>query len=85
MLEKAIQSQFCIWVPTGDDDLEAEYLLAANQAQLLIGKMLRAEITPDELVDALADFLPVPVETYVDEVEENLKDLELLLGIPLVD
>lgn len=78
-----IESCFSIWVPTADLDQEAEYMLAASQVQYLMGKMLRAEITPDELVDALADFLPVPVETYVDEVEENLKDLELLLGIPL--
>ncbi len=83
MLEKAIQSQFSIWVPTGDDDLEAEYLLAASQTQFLIQKMLRAEITPDELVEALADFLPVPVETYIEEVEENLRDLEMCWGIPL--
>lgn len=83
--EQEVGSQFAIWVPTGDEDLQAEYMLVANQAQAYIDRMLKGEISPGELIEGLSDFLPIPVENYIDEVEENLKDLENSWGIILTD
>lgn len=86
MIERIIQDQFSLWVPCGDPELEAEYFLVANQAQSLIDKMIRCEITPDDLLQGLEDFLPVPIDTYIEEVEKNLEDLgKLGKGIILLD
>lgn len=83
--ERNLASQFSIWIPVGNEDLEAEYLIAAEQAQHYIQKMLSGEISPDELVEGMEDFLPVPVESYIDEVSRNLANMGNDWGVLLID
>lgn len=69
---------FFLWIPIQTDDNSIKEMISdAMQLESAISRMTRGEITPDELLQIAETNPMIPsIDQYIEEVEENLKEVE---------
>jgi hypothetical protein len=84
--QRALSSCFYLSVPLVDDEKGQRELFArVSRHEKAVTKMLKGEITPDDLIDATSEFAGINPDVYLDELEENLETVEeeIQLYLPL--
>ncbi len=74
LFTRELSSCFYLVIPCCDDESEFKDLLQqAMQVERATAQMMKGEISPDDFLDIVEP--GVPIDQYLDEVEENLEPL----------
>lgn len=74
LFTRELSSCFYLVIPCCDDESEfRELLQQAMQVERATAQMMRGEISPDDFLEMVEP--AVPINQYLDEVEENLEIL----------
>jgi hypothetical protein len=74
-MNREIASCFYLWIPITNDDAALNEMIGdAMRLESAISRMVRGEISPDELIQIAESNPMIPsIDDYIGEVEENLE------------
>lgn len=78
IMKRELANCFYLYVPLTDDDAALEEMIGdCMEIESAISRMIRGEISPDELLQIAETNPMIPsIDQYIEEVEENLEDVE---------
>lgn len=78
-LQRQLADCFYLAIPLCDDETQMRHLLDdCAQVERSVARMLKGDISPEELLEAVEGFVP-SIDKYIEEVEENLEQLQTRL------